>query len=53
MRLFKTLMMVLLLSLLFSCSLPPDKPVTRKELGQSDIYRTYKLKNLPRKSSMP
>ena len=47
MRIFKSLMMVLLMSLLLACSLPPDTPVTRKELGQSGIYRTYKIEESP------
>ncbi len=47
MRIFQSLMMVLLVSLLLACSLPPDKPVTRKELGQSGIYRTYKIEESP------
>ena len=47
MRIFQPLMMVLLVSLLLACSLPPDKPVTRKELGQSGIYRTYKIEESP------
>lgn len=47
MRILQTLVMLLLLSLMFGCSLPPDKPVTRKELGQSGIYRTYKIEESP------
>ena len=47
MRFFPSLIMVLLMSLLLACSLPPDKPVTRKELGQSGIYRTYKIEESP------
>ncbi|MCF6178280.1 MAG: hypothetical protein L3J63_02675 [Geopsychrobacter sp.] len=47
MRIIQSLLMVLLLSLLLACSLPPDKPVTRKELGQSGIYRTYKIEESP------
>ena len=47
MRIIQSLMMVLLVSLLLACSLPPDKPVTRKELGQSGIYRTYKIEESP------
>ena len=47
MRIFQSLIMVLLVSLLFACSLPPDTPVTRKELGQSGIYRTYKIEESP------
>ncbi len=47
MRIFQSLTMVLLVSLLLACSLPPDKPVTRKELGQSGIYRTYKIEESP------
>ncbi len=47
MRSFQSLIMLLLVSLLLACSLPPDKPVTRKELGQSGIYRTYKIEESP------
>jgi len=47
MRILPSLMTVLLVSLLLACSLPPDKPVTRKELGQSGIYRTYKIEESP------
>lgn len=47
MRVFQSLIMVLLVSLLLACSLPPDTPVTRKELGQSGIYRTYKIEESP------
>lgn len=47
MRIIKSLMMILLLSLLLACSLPPDTPVTRKELGQSGIYRAYKIEESP------
>ena len=47
MRIFQSLMMVLLVSLLLACSLPPDTPVTRKELSQSGIYRTYKIEESP------
>ncbi len=47
MRIIQSLMMVLLVSLLLACSLPPDMPVTRKELGQSGIYRTYKIEESP------
>ncbi len=47
MRMFQSLIMVLLVSLLLACSLPPDQPVTRKELGRSGIYRTYKIEESP------
>lgn len=47
MRMIQSLMMILLISMLFACSLPPDKPVTRKELGQSGIYRTYQIEESP------
>jgi hypothetical protein len=47
MPIIKLLMTVLLTTLLLGCSLPPDKPVTRKELGQSGIYRTYKIEESP------
>lgn len=47
MRIIQALLTVLLASLLLACSLPPDKPVTRKELGQSGIYRTYKIEESP------
>lgn len=47
MRIMKSLMTLLLLSMLVACSLPPDKPVTRKELGQSGIYRTYEIEESP------
>ena len=47
MRIIQALMMVLLVSLVLGCSLPPDKPVTRKELGQSGVYRTYKIEESP------
>lgn len=48
MRVLKLLLSALLAStLLLACSLPPDKPITRKELGQSGIYRTYKIEESP------
>ncbi|WP_020676118.1 hypothetical protein [Geopsychrobacter electrodiphilus] len=47
MRITQTLFTVLLVSLLIACSLPPDKPVTRKELAQSNIYRNYKIEESP------
>ena len=47
MRIMQALLTVLLVSVLLACSLPPDKPVTRKELGQSGIYRTYKIEESP------
>ncbi len=47
MRIFQLVTMLILGSLLLACSLPPDKPVTRKELGQSGIYRTYKIDESP------
>ena len=47
MRILPSLLMVLLTALLLACSLPPDQPVTRKELGQSGIYRTYKIEESP------
>ena len=47
MRLIKLLLMSLLAGSLLACSLPPDTPVTRKELGQSGIYRTYKIEESP------
>ncbi len=47
MRMMQALLTVLLVSVLLACSLPPDKPVTRKELGQSGIYRTYKIEESP------
>ena len=47
MRIFQPLLMALLCGLLLACSLPPDTPVTRKELGQSGIYRTYKIEESP------
>ncbi len=47
MRTIQALLTILLVSLLLACSLPPDKPVTRKELGQSGIYRTFKIEESP------
>ena len=47
MRIFKRLLLALLMSSLLACSLPPDQPVTRKALGQSGIYRTYKIVESP------
>lgn len=47
MRTIRLLMALLLAATLLACSLPPDKPVTRKELGQSGIYRTYKIEESP------
>jgi len=47
MRFFQSLMIILSVSMLLACSLPPDKPVTRKELGQAGIYRTYKIEESP------
>ncbi len=47
MGMMKPLLTLLLVSLLLACSLPPDTPVTRKELGQSGIYRTYKIEESP------
>jgi hypothetical protein len=34
-------------SLLVACSLPPDKPVTRNELGRSGLYRAYEIEESP------
>ena len=47
MRILKPLIITLLCGLLLACSLPPDKPVTREELGQSGLYRNYKIEESP------
>jgi len=47
MSILQKLLMPLLCGLLLACSLPPDKPVTRNELGQSGIYNTYKIEESP------
>jgi len=47
MRVIKLFLMFLLAGALLACSLPPDMPVTRKELGQSGLYRTYKIEESP------
>ncbi len=47
MRITKSLLTLMLAGMLLACSLPPDTPVTRKELGQSGLYRTYKIEESP------
>ena len=47
MRFFRLFMVALMTSSLLACSLPPDQPVTRKALGRSGIYRTYKIVESP------
>ncbi|PLX80915.1 MAG: hypothetical protein C0616_06795 [Desulfuromonas sp.] len=39
---------LLLIMLLFSaCSLPPDKPVTRRELNLTGLYQRFEIKESP------
>ena len=47
MNILKSLIMVLFVSMLLACSLPPDSPVTRKELSKSGIYQTFKIEESP------
>lgn len=46
-RLHKALPFVLSLVLLAACSLPPDRPVTRKALLDTRIYNTYVIVESP------
>lgn len=43
----KRLVMALSLFSLAACSLPPEKPVTKKELLGTGIYRTFKIRESP------
>lgn len=43
----KLLTSVLLLTFLFACSLPPETPVTRKQLLVTGVYRAYTIEESP------
>lgn len=46
-RLLKTLLCALLLTVAAACSLPPERPVTRKALMDTRIYATYIIAESP------
>jgi hypothetical protein len=45
--LLRILLIALLGSLLWSCSLPPESPVTRKELMTTGVYRVFQIEESP------
>ena len=46
-RMLQPIAILAALIILFSCSLPPEQPVTRKMLKTSGVYRAYKIDESP------